>query len=106
LTALNALGLSTQVPMNAVYLTDGTPRILNVGNRKIVFKKCAPRMFAYKSELFAMVVVAMKEIGVSHITDEMICNIKNILAKEENQQLIKSDFQIAPQWVRKKLVTI
>lgn len=33
LTALNLLGLSTQVPMNAVYLTNGTPRVISVGNR-------------------------------------------------------------------------
>ena len=37
LTALNLLGLSTQVPVNAVYLTNGTPRTIAVGGRKIVF---------------------------------------------------------------------
>ena len=37
--ALNALGLSTQVPMNIVLLTDGSPREIRVGNRKIKFKK-------------------------------------------------------------------
>ena len=29
--ALNSLGLSTQVPANAVYLTDGSPRRISVG---------------------------------------------------------------------------
>lgn len=37
--ALNMLGLSTQVPMNVVFLTDGSPRKINVGKRKITFKK-------------------------------------------------------------------
>jgi len=37
--ALNALGLSTQIPMNVVYLTDGAARRINLGKRKIVFKK-------------------------------------------------------------------
>lgn len=37
LTTLNKLGLSTQVTMNAVYLTDATARKLTVGNRKIIF---------------------------------------------------------------------
>jgi len=37
--ALNALGLSTQVPMNIVLLTDGSPREIKVGKRKIKFKK-------------------------------------------------------------------
>ena len=37
--ALNRLGLSTQVPLNAVYLTDGAARKVKVGNRNILFKK-------------------------------------------------------------------
>ncbi len=36
--ALNALGLSTQVPLNAVYLTDGAARKVKVGKRTILFK--------------------------------------------------------------------
>ena len=39
LTALNKLGLSTQVTMNAVYLTDATAREIKIGNRTIVLKQ-------------------------------------------------------------------
>lgn len=39
LTALNKLALSTQVTMNAVYLTDATAREIKIGNRTIVFKQ-------------------------------------------------------------------
>lgn len=106
LTALNVLGLSTQVPMNAIYLTNGTPRIVTVGNRKIVFKKSVPRNFAYQSELFPLVVSAMKEMGEENINDDVILNLKKILAKETNQELIRQDFLIAPQWIRKKLNAI
>lgn len=103
LTALNTLGLSTQIPMNAVYLTNGTPRTISVGNRKIIFKKSVPRNFAYESDLFSLVVLAMKEIGEEKINDDIISKIKEILSKEENQDLIKKDFLIAPQWIRRKL---
>jgi hypothetical protein len=37
--AMNLLGLSTQVPMNVVYLTDGSPRKVNIGRRKLLLKK-------------------------------------------------------------------
>ena len=37
--ALHKLGLTTQVPMNVVYLTDGSPRKIKVGNQKITLKK-------------------------------------------------------------------
>lgn len=102
-TALNVLGLSTQVPMNAVYLTDGTPRTIAVGNRKIIFKKSAPRNFTYKSELFSLVVSAMKEIGEEKIDEEIISKIKSILNKENDQATIRQDFLSAPQWIRKKM---
>ena len=39
LTALNKLGLSTQVTMNAVYLTDATARDIKIGNSTIVLKQ-------------------------------------------------------------------
>jgi len=103
LTALNILGLSTQVPMNAVYLTNATPRTITVGNRKIVFKKSVPRNFAYQSDLFSLVVSAMRETGEDNMDDETIAKIKDILSKEPNQDVIRKDYLIAPQWVRRKL---
>ncbi|MFT4073010.1 MAG: DUF6088 family protein [Dysgonamonadaceae bacterium] len=103
LTALNILGLSTQVPMNAVYLTNASPRTITVGNRKIVFKKSVPRNFAYQSDLFSLVISAMREIGEDNMDEETIQKIRAILAKEPNQEIIRQDFLIAPQWVRKKL---
>jgi hypothetical protein len=81
-TALNMLGLSTQVPMNAIYLTNGTPRIVTVGNRKILFKKSVPRNFAYQSKLFPLVVSAMKEMGEENINDDVVNKLRKILAKE------------------------
>ena len=44
--ALNQLGLTTQVPLNLVYLTDGSARNITVGNRTIKFKKTAPKNIA------------------------------------------------------------
>lgn len=35
--ALNKLGLSTQIPMNFVYLTDGTRRKVNFGNDTMAY---------------------------------------------------------------------
>ena len=46
--ALNALGLSTQVPMKIVLLTDGSPREIKVGRRTIKFKKTTPKALAAK----------------------------------------------------------
>lgn len=105
LTALNLLGLSTQVPMNAVYLTNGTPRVISVGNRKITFKKATPRYFSYKTELFPLVVTALKEIGERNVDENTIVKVKDILSKEDCE-LLRQDFLIAPQWIRKVLKSV
>lgn len=103
LTALNKLGLSTQVTMNAVYLTDATARTIKIGNRTIVFKRSAPRNFAYKTDVFPLVVSAMKEIGEPNITEENIAIIMAVIDKCEDKDAIKHDYCIAPGWIRKKL---
>lgn len=103
LTALNRLGLSTQVATNAVYITDATARELVIGNRKIIFKRAAPRNFAYKSDLFPMVVAAMKELGKDGVTDEHLKIIKQVIGKYGDIDEIRYDYNIAPQWIKKKL---
>jgi len=40
---MNILGLSTQVPLKVVYLTDSSPRKINIGGRIITFKRTNQR---------------------------------------------------------------
>ena len=103
LTALNKLGLSTQVTMNAVYLTDASAREIKIGNRTIVFKRSAPRNFAYKTDIFPLVVGAMKEIGEANLTDNQLRTIKETINRCEDKEAIMYDYNIAPGWIRKKL---
>ena len=103
LTALDKLGLSTQVTMNAVYLTDATAREIKIGNRSIVFKRSAPRNFAYKTDVFPLVVGAMKEIGEANVTDEHLTIIKEAINKCEDKEAVRHDYNIAPGWIRKQL---
>ena len=54
--ALNVLGLSTQVPMNYVYLTDGSKRHVEISNgRGITFKNTAPKNLAFQSRLAMLI---------------------------------------------------
>lgn len=103
LSALNALGLSTQVPMNAVYVTNGTPRKLKVGNRCVTFKRGCPRLFSYRSRLFALVVMAMKEIGEKHISENEVVHLAKLLRESDDSDAIRQDMLTAPSWIRKKL---
>ena len=103
LTALNKLGLSTQVTMNAVYLTDATAREVTVGSRKIIFKRSVPSSFAYKTDLFPLIVAAMKELGKDNVTDEQIAIIKQAIEEYGSPDEIKYDYSIAPQWIKQRL---
>lgn len=103
LTALNKLGLSTQVTMNAIYLTDATAREVNIGNRKIIFKRSVPRNFAYKTKIFPLIVAAMKELGKDGVTDEHISIIKQIIAKCDTPDDVRHDYNISPLWIKQRL---
>ena len=60
--AMNALGLSTQIPLNLVYLTDGSARTVQVGNRNIVFKKTVPKNLSTIGKISGLAIQALKEI--------------------------------------------
>jgi hypothetical protein len=97
--AMNALGLSTQVPMNVVYLTDGAARKIDLGKRKIVFKKTSPKNLAAIGKISSLVIQALKEIGKNKATEKEIAIILNQLEKEEPYRL-EHDIKLAPEWIR------
>lgn len=97
--ALNALGLSTQVPMNLVYLTDGAARKINLGKRKIIFKKSAPKNLIAIGKISSLVIQALKEIGKDNITEDEKQIILEHLKKEEKHRL-EHDIRLAPEWIR------
>ena len=59
--ALYQLGLSTQIPANVVFITDGSPRRVTIGKgRGILFKHTSEmRTFAYQSQLMGLTVTAL-----------------------------------------------
>jgi hypothetical protein len=100
LYALNRLGLSTQVPMNFVYLTDGTPRRVKVGNGKgILFKHTAPKNLAFQNELAMLIVFALKEITKDGVRQEHLDRIKFLLQKQPKKQIM-DDARLMPAWVK------
>ena len=97
--ALNALGLSTQVPMNVVYLTDGAKRKIDLGKRKILFKNTAPKNLSAIGKISSLVIQALKEIGKDNCTENEIQIILKQLTKEEPYRL-EHDIRLAPEWIR------
>lgn len=102
--ALNVLGLSTQIPMNVVYLTDGAARKIQVGKRNILFKKTSPKNLAAIGKISSLVIQALKIIGKDAITNEEEEKIVALL-KKENPIRLQHDIRLAPEWIRKILKT-
>jgi hypothetical protein len=98
--ALHSLGLSTQIPVNVVYLTDGIPRKIKYGNRTIKFKKTAPKNLAMKGKISSLVIAALKQIGKENVSQEVELQLTKAL-KKESVENVKHDAQLAPVWISK-----
>jgi len=99
LFAENILGLSTQVPMKIVYLTDGTPRKLKIDNTTLIFKKTSPKNLATWGKISCLVIQALKSIRKERVTDSEIEKVITIL-KTENPVYLTNDIKHAPAWIR------
>ncbi len=98
--ALNKLGISNQVPMNIVYLTDGTPRKVSLGNGRLIqFKYTTPKNLSFTNPLAMLVTFALKEIGKDNMTDVMAKQIKDVLQKEQKENVL-ADEALMPAWIR------
>lgn len=99
-TAANRLGFSTQVPMNACFITSGTPRKLKLGNRTVTLKHGVPKNFAYKGKLMPELVQALRSIGEENITEAMEKRVAQLLSETPEIETIERDLLLAPVWVR------
>ena len=97
--AENLLGLSTQIPMKVMYLTDGSPRKLIIDGTPLIFKKTSPKNLATWGKLSGLVIQALKSIGKEKVSDTEIEKVVNIL-KRENPKNLVNDIKLAPEWIR------
>jgi hypothetical protein len=105
--AQNKLGLSTQVPCNVVYLTDGKSRTIYdlKGRRVIRFIHTAPINFKYKSEFVQLIVFALDDFGEDsfnrYIKNGYEFNrVKTALLAQVTKEIVFSDLQYAPVWIQ------
>jgi hypothetical protein len=106
LYALNRLGLSTQVPANYVFLTDGSPRRIKIGNGKgILFKHTAPKNLAFKSDLAMLITFALKEITQERVTQEHLDRLKYVLQQAPKEHILQ-DAKLMPAWIKKLILNL
>lgn len=100
-TALNALGLSTQVPMSYSFLTTGSARKLSIGKRQVTLKRGVPRNFAYKTQLIGLIVQALRCLGEPNVTSKELEQIQRLITKESDKEALIKDVHMMPVWMKR-----
>lgn len=101
MTALNALGLSTQVPMNYTYLTTGSERTVKLTNRQVVLKRGVPKNFWYETRLIALLVQALKTLKQENVGQEELQIIRSLIEKEPDKEALAKDVDKMPAWMKR-----
>ena len=97
-TALNYLGLSTQVPARAVYLSDGPDRVYQIGKTALAFEHTALKESGVKLKESGLIVQALKSLGQEQITPEIIAKLRTWLPESLRAKVL-TDTKTATGWV-------
>ena len=96
--AANALGLSEQVPVRAVFLTDGRARTVRIGRQQVILKHTTPRQMATAGRVSGTVIQALRWLGQPHVDDRVVAMLRRRLSDRDKTQL-GADLRHAPAWV-------
>lgn len=102
--ALNYTGLSTQVPNEYIYISDGAYREYLYRNKKIIFKHTTNRNITFYSKELAILIQAVKALGKGNISKEHIKKLE-VFAKNIEEDL-KEDTLKLPFWIQEVLAKI
>ncbi|HVY55646.1 MAG TPA: DUF6088 family protein, partial [Thermodesulfobacteriota bacterium] len=97
--AANLLGLSEQVPMRAVFLTDGSSRRVIAGSREIVLKRTTPRNMSAAGRLGGLVIQALRYVGEDRVDEQLLRRLRTAVPREKRPEVLK-DSLAAPAWIR------
>lgn len=78
-SALNILGLSTQVAGKYSYHSSGPDRSYDIGKTELSFRRIPPKEIGFKYHESAIIVQALKSLGKERISTESIVKIRRWL---------------------------
>jgi hypothetical protein len=97
--AANLLGLTTQVPAQLVYLTDGPPRRVKVGGQVIQLRKTRPSKFPGAGTPAGLAIQAMHAIGPKVDRELLLRQLSKVLGDSDRSQLLRLR-KFAPRWAQ------
>ncbi len=102
--AANALGLSTQVPAQSTYLTDGPSRRVVLGKRVVDLRHASPKHLIAPGSPAGTVVQALRHVGPVRAADVAQIAARRLSANDK--KTLASTAMQAPAWMRPTLVSI
>lgn len=104
-SALNIMGLSTQVVGRYIYLSDGPNRTYDVQGTTLEFKKSSLKNMGFKYNESKLIVQALNALGKEHISDEVIRKIREQIDEKMYEKILK-DTKTATSWIYKTIKQI
>jgi len=101
-TALNLLGLSTQVPSSWSYISDGPYRTYELDGIRLTFKHRTQREILDMSASTILVIEALKALGKDNVTDTVIEDLRKRFSKNEKAAMLKEATE-ATDWIYRKI---
>ena len=97
-TALNLLGLSTQVPGKWLYLSDGPNRQYAIGQQILAFRQSALKDTGFKLRESGLLVQAIKALGKEHLDSSVIEVLRQWLPATLRARVLR-DTRVATGWI-------
>jgi hypothetical protein len=93
--ALNKIGLSNQVPMKMVFLTNGTKKNITIGKSSILFQPTTTKKLAMVGSISSLLFLGLEELDLNRLKESELEKIIALLKKEDLNNL-KHDLKLAP----------
>ncbi len=97
-TALNLLGLSTQVPGKWLYLSDGPGRQYTIGQQVLAFRQSALKDAGFKLRESGLLVQAIKALGKEHVDATVVATLRQWLDPKLHARLLR-DTRMTTSWI-------
>ncbi len=103
--AANMLGLTTQAPAKAVYLTDGPSRTKQIGAQTIIMRNAAARNLVGAGKPTGAVFQALRYLGKDGVDASVVARLSRTIDADTRRALVKDALQ-APGWMRPVVLQI
>ena len=97
-TFANQLGLSTQVPMRAIFQTTGRARRYQIGGVSVELRHVPPRRLAASSQHNLAVLSAIAHLGKANIDETTLARLRSVTERADDASLL-DDARNQPAWV-------